>query len=461
MTDRPLHAVLRHVQKLATAQAADDLSDRDLLDRFVARRDEAAFAALVERHGAMVMSICRRALRHTHDAEDAFQAAFLVLARKAASIRHKDSLGSWLHGVAYHVATNLRRDLARRSAHEESLCEAGQADTAAEVIWREVRAAVDQELTRLPERFRAPLVLCYLDGRTRDEAARELGWGLGTLRGRLERGRELLRSRLGRRGLALAAPVLAAALSERAAAAGIRPALTAATLRAATGRGAAGLAPARAGALALGVLRTMSLAKLKVMALVLLAAALTVGTAALAFYGVRARHPHGEEDSLPPGAVAVPGGRGQSRDPAAPADAPADRSPQPGGLARPDPDPDVTEVAVVATQHFLTDMPEGFTPAHLRLLLTRLSPDLLAVEAPTNVTRPWDFAPTSWSGSPGPGRTGAGPPWCPWGGTSPAIRCSSRRCLPTSGHGAGGRPTSVRSRASSRRAPGSRRRAGS
>src|SRR5262245_21257726 len=126
MTDRPLHAVLRHVQKLATAQAADNLSDRDLLDRFVARRDEAAFAALVERHGAMVMSICRRALRHTHDAEDAFQAALLVLARKAASIRHKDSLGSWLHGVAYHVATNLRRDLVRRRAHDGPLCEAGQ-----------------------------------------------------------------------------------------------------------------------------------------------------------------------------------------------------------------------------------------------------------------------------------------------------------------------------------------------
>src|SRR5262245_44327760 len=192
MADQPLRSVLRHVQKLATAQAADNLSDRDLLERFVARRDEAAFAALVERHGPMVLSICRRALRHSHDAEDAFQAAFLVLARKAASIRHKDALGSWLHGVAYHVATNLRRGLARRRAHEVPLGEAIQADKAGEATWREVRTVFDEELARLPERFRAPLVLCYLEGRTRDEAAQELGWGLATLRGRLERGRELL-----------------------------------------------------------------------------------------------------------------------------------------------------------------------------------------------------------------------------------------------------------------------------
>jgi RNA polymerase sigma factor (sigma-70 family) len=372
MAGRPLHAVLHHVQKLAAAQAADPHSDRDLLDRFVARRDEGAFAALVERHGPMVLSICRRALRHSHDAEDAFQAAFLVLARKAASIRHKDSLGSWLHGVAYHVATNLRRGLARRRAHEVPLGEAGQAGTAVEATWREVRAVLDEELARLPERFRAPLILCYLEGRTRDEAAQELGWGLATLRGRLERGRELLRARLARRGLALAAPILAVALSERRAAAGIPPALAAATVRVATG-GATGLASARAGALALGVLRTMSWARLKVVALALLAGALTAGTAALVFVGVAARHPHGEESSLPPGAVAIQEDRGRPRDAGGPAD--------------------VTEVAVVATQHFLTDMPEGFTPAHLRVLLARLSPDVLAVEAPTNVTRPWDFAP--------------------------------------------------------------------
>jgi RNA polymerase sigma factor (sigma-70 family) len=382
MGERHLHAVLQHVRKLAAAPAANPPADRDLLDRFVARRDEAAFAALVERHGAMVLGICRRVLRHAHDAEDAWQAAFVVLARKAATIRSKDALGAWLHGVAYHVATNLRRDLARRGAHEVPLGEAGPAGAAGDVSWREVRAVLDEELARLPERLRAPLVLCYLEGRTRDEAARQLGWGLDTTRGRLERGRGLLRARLLRRGLALSAPLLAVALSEHAAQAGVCPVLVASTVRAATGGGAAQVASARVAELVTGELRAMSMARFKVVALVLLAAGgITACAAAIAYHASAVRPP-------------APGGPGpaQVAGDGRP-DAGSGQPSRPGGEPQPGPDAHLTEVAVVATQHFLTDMPDGFTPAHLRLLLARLSPDLLAVEAPTNVIRPWDFAP--------------------------------------------------------------------
>jgi RNA polymerase sigma factor (sigma-70 family) len=381
MGDRHLHAVLHHVRKLAAAPAANPPSDRDLLDRFVARRDEAAFAALVERHGAMVLGICRRVLRHAHDAEDAWQAAFLVLARKAATIRRKDALGAWLHGVAYHVATNLRRDLARRGAHEVPLREVGQADAAGDVTWRELRAVLDEELARLPERLRAPLVLCYLEGRTRDEAARQLGWGLGTIRGRLERGRRLLRARLRRRGLDLSALLVAAALSEHAAPAGVSPALVASTVRAATSVGAGGGA-AQVAELVTGALRAMSMARFKVVALVLLAAGgITACAGVIAYHAsaVRQPGPSGQDPAQVAGDGRPDAGSGQPS--------------RPGSAPQPRPDAHLTEVAVVATQHFLTDMPDGFTPAHLRLLLARLSPDLLAVEAPTNVVRPWDFAP--------------------------------------------------------------------
>src|SRR5262249_42690745 len=199
MAGRTPNAILQHIHKLVAAQTTQALSDRNLLDRFLARRDEAAFAALVERHGAMVLGVCRRVLRNAHDAEDASQAAFLVLARKAATIRKQESLASWLHGVAYHIAANLKREAARRRAREASRQGALQADATVEICWREMQGLLDEELARLPERYRSPLILCYLEGKTRDEAAQQLGWSLATLRGRLERARERLRAGLSRR----------------------------------------------------------------------------------------------------------------------------------------------------------------------------------------------------------------------------------------------------------------------
>jgi RNA polymerase sigma factor (sigma-70 family) len=214
MAKQPLNGVLQHLRKVAAVHASRELSDGELLERFVGARDEAAVTVLIERHGPMVHGVCRRALPNFHDAEDACQATFLVLARRAASIRKKTSLSTWLHGVAYRVVANMKRDHARRKARECGVDAPAPKDPAAEVSWREVQAILDEELQGLPERYRAPLILCYLECLTRDEAAQRLGLSSTTLHGRLERARDLLRKCLTRRGLTLAAVMSAAALGE-------------------------------------------------------------------------------------------------------------------------------------------------------------------------------------------------------------------------------------------------------
>jgi RNA polymerase sigma factor (sigma-70 family) len=291
MAEERLNGVLHEIRKLVGGERAGALSDRDLLDCFVGQHDEAAFAALVRRHGPMVFAVCRRVLRHAQDAEDACQAAFLVLARKAGSVRNRDSVGSFLHGVAYRVAVRLRRDVARRRAREAPLADAPERDTA-EVSWREVRTVLDAELRRLPERFQAPLLLCYLEGKTRDEAAVALGWSLGTLRGRLERGRELLRRRLARRGLSLSAALLAALLGKQACA-GPLPAAWEVRLVKTVLLAAAGQAPAsaRVAALAAGVMQAMCMSKLKTVAVVLAVALLGFGVALRTLGGLKAQPP--------------------------------------------------------------------------------------------------------------------------------------------------------------------------
>jgi RNA polymerase sigma factor (sigma-70 family) len=242
--------VLRHVRRLLAGQSTEPLPDHRLLQRFADHHDEDAFAALVERHGPMVLGVCRRILRQEQDAEDAFQATFLVLARKAACIRRREAVGPYLHKVAQRVALRVRAGAAGRSARERQASPRPSADPAAELTWRELQGVLDEELLRLPERYRAPLVLCCLQGKARDEAAHELGWSLGALKGRLERGRELLRRRLARRGLALSAVLLAGALTEGAGQAAVAAALASATTRAALLFTAGGVAPARVAALA-------------------------------------------------------------------------------------------------------------------------------------------------------------------------------------------------------------------
>src|SRR5262249_27172487 len=154
----PLDPIVRRLRRMAGADRLGELSDAELLERFVSTRDDAAVTALVRRHGPMVLGVCRRVLRHPQDAEDACQATFLVLLQKAGAIRRRASLASWLHGVARHLAAKVRD--ARRPAAEPADAAAAGLDPGADLTWRELRGALDAELQRLPERYRQPLVLC-------------------------------------------------------------------------------------------------------------------------------------------------------------------------------------------------------------------------------------------------------------------------------------------------------------
>jgi RNA polymerase sigma factor (sigma-70 family) len=192
--------------------------DEQLLRRFVGEGDQSAFAALVQRHGPLVLGVCRSVLRHEHDAEDAFQTTFLTLARSAGSIRRPGALACWLHGVAARVACKARTAAARRHLRESRAAQLPRLDAHDEISWRELRGIFHEELAHLPEKYRAPLLLCYWEGKTGDEAAAQLGCPAGTLKERLGRARQLLRRRLSRRGLGLPAALLATLLGRDASA---------------------------------------------------------------------------------------------------------------------------------------------------------------------------------------------------------------------------------------------------
>jgi RNA polymerase sigma factor (sigma-70 family) len=241
MSNGPAHLLAKHLHALSTAAQADRLPDGELLRCFVAGCDEDAFAALVRRHGPMVLRVCRRILHDSHDAEDVFQATFLVLNRKAGSLRRRDSVGCFLHGVAYRLALKARTQLAQQRLHEKrAVVEKQRVDPLAELTVREAQAILDEELVRLPEKTRAPLVLCCLEGETRDEAARILGWPAKLVKSRLEQGRERLRQRLSRRGLTLPAALVASLLAKESAPAALPAALVSTALhttRAGSGEG--------------------------------------------------------------------------------------------------------------------------------------------------------------------------------------------------------------------------------
>ena len=268
------------LRMLAVVQTLSGLSDDQLLDRFLDSRDEAAFTVLIERHGPMVLAVCRRSLTSRADVEDACQATFLVLARKAGSLRKKQSLAGWIHRVVCRVVADLKRQAARRQYHEQCLQALSPADPASEETKQERLAILDEELGRLPEGYRTPLVLCYLERLTRDTAAARLGLSPGSLHGRLERGRDLLRRRLSQRGVALSAVLAGAALSEGAA---LPPRMVIASAKAAAivaaGQSLTELVGPRALTLTREVLQTMVLAKLK------LGTAAVLGIALLALIG--------------------------------------------------------------------------------------------------------------------------------------------------------------------------------
>jgi RNA polymerase sigma factor (sigma-70 family) len=266
MAAHPLHRVLHHLRRLTRTPAADALSDSQLLQRFAQTREEAAFQTLVDRHGPMVLGVCRRLLADPHDADDAFQATFLVLIRKAEALTLWGSLASWLYGVAYRTALKARSEAARRRRYERQAAVDPQTDVAeSESAVPELRQVLDQELSRLPEKYRVPLVLCYLEGKTNEEAARLLGWPVGSMSRRLEKGRELLSVRLVRRGIGLSGSAIAAAMAESASSA-VPVALARATLQVAGLVVAGQAATASKPALVLmeGVLRQMAYSKVKV-----------------------------------------------------------------------------------------------------------------------------------------------------------------------------------------------------
>jgi RNA polymerase sigma-70 factor (ECF subfamily) len=272
----------RDLQILFSDGALGGLPDGPLLERYVCRRDEAVFEAIVRRHGPMVWGVCRRVLGDHHDAEDAFQATFLVLARKASSVVPREMLPNWLYGVACQTAMRARAGIFKRRGRERQVPEMPEPAADPRESWGgEALALLDEELGRLPEHYRAPIVLCDLEGRTHRQAAEQLGWPVGTVAGRLSRARALLAGRLARRGVALPAATLAVLLSQQAASAGMPVSLIASTARAASvfaaGQGAAGaVVSARAADLTEGVLKTMLLTKLKI------ATAVLVGLVALA-----------------------------------------------------------------------------------------------------------------------------------------------------------------------------------
>jgi RNA polymerase sigma factor (sigma-70 family) len=282
MTPRPLQSILHHLRRAVNGGQAGDPTDAELLDDFLRQRDERAFELLVWRHAAMVFAVCRRVLRDRQEAEDAFQATFLVFVRKAASIRQRDSVAGWLHRVAFRIAQRARGRAAKRPGPlpGEDVPDRESPDA---VLWRDLRPVLDEEINRLPEKYRRPFVLCCLEGNTNEQAARQLGCPKGTILSRLARGRERLRARLARRGLALSGSLLATMLIARASEAAAPAALVSTTVKAAipfaAGTAAASLVAARPAAWTEGVLKAMFMTKLEISAAVVLVLALA-GTGA-------------------------------------------------------------------------------------------------------------------------------------------------------------------------------------
>ncbi len=290
--------LMRQLRRAALLGGGGSLTDRQLLGRFLCSHDETAFEALMQRHGPMVLGVCRRVLGNSHDAEDAFQATFLVLVRKAEGIRRPDSLGNWLYGVAYRTALEARAAAARRRKKERQAADMAGHRVSQGDAGGELREVLDHELARLPDAYRTVVVLCDLEGKPQREAARLLGCPEGTVASRLSRARKLLASRLARRGFALARPALTAP---------VPPALAGSTLKAAAAVAAGQAAAAGAVSISVislteGVLKAMFLTKLKGMVPAVLAAGVLVGGLTVAAYP-----PWAAGQPQPP-AVVRPGG---------------------------------------------------------------------------------------------------------------------------------------------------------
>jgi RNA polymerase sigma factor (sigma-70 family) len=308
MVSDSLGTALQQVARLFATGTVAGMTDSQLIERFTGHRDELAFEALLARHGPMVLGICRRMLADAHDIEDAFQATFLVLVRRAHSLQRPDRLGPWLYGVAYRVAVRARARAARRRARERLGVEVAAVSSHRDAAVADMRRELDDEIERLPGTFRDALVLCYLQGMTHEQAAAQLGCPVGTVRSRLARGRDRLHTRLVRRGLAPTAGALAAALATEAASAAVPPALIRSTLQAAirfaAGGALAGSIPAAV--LAKGVLLAMTFSRIKLCVLAVLTAALVAGGAGVIIAQVGAPRP-ARPGPAPAAAAPAPG----------------------------------------------------------------------------------------------------------------------------------------------------------
>jgi RNA polymerase sigma factor (sigma-70 family) len=286
MATAQLGAVQRVLDRVRS-RVVDDHGDGELLHRWRRDRDQEAFAALVQRHGGLVLGVCRRVLRDPHAAEDAFQVTFLVLAKRADAVRPPGVLGPWLHGVAYRTALKARGRAFRRQQIEQDYAARQQERRGADAPRLErdadLRPVIDEQLNALPEKYRVPLVLCGVQGLGKAEAAERLGLPEGTVSSRLARGREMLRDRLTRRGVIVPAAAIAACLAPNALRAAVPTAL--ATSAAQVAVGVTPISPALL-TLSHEVLRTMTLVKFKLLAVVAFAVAITGG--GLGVYTVRA-----------------------------------------------------------------------------------------------------------------------------------------------------------------------------
>jgi RNA polymerase sigma factor (sigma-70 family) len=295
-------SILRQVRALADPRTAA-ASDAELLARFRARREEAAFAELLGRHGPMVLAVGRRLLGQDPEAEDVFQATFLLLARKAGAIRKPESVASWLHSVAQRLAVRARTQAARRQAHEEQAADMRRTGPRPNTAWQELQQLLDDALQQVPAKYRAALVLCYLEGKTQEEAAQQFGCAVGTVKSWLVRGRKLLQARLVRRGVVLSAGSLATALTASAASAAVPALLVQPTLAAAlqfgSGQTAAALVSARTAALVNTGLQLLVMGKLKAATPLLIALVLLCAGAAVAYQAAERGSERGIQPAQP------------------------------------------------------------------------------------------------------------------------------------------------------------------
>jgi RNA polymerase sigma factor (sigma-70 family) len=301
MAASQLSVVIQHLRRMVLLRDPVGFTDAQLLESFIQRREEAAFEAIVRRHGGMVMGVCRRILGSHHDAEDAFQATFLVLARKADSIARRESLAHWLYCVAYKTALKAKATSANRRLRERE-ANMPKPDAMPPADLHELHALLDSELSRLPEKYRVAVVLCDLEGKARKEAAEQLGCPEGTVASRLARARAMLAKRLAQRGVVLSGAVLAGEESLGIASGSVPAPLIATTSKAAmlyaAGQAATGIVSTKVAGLAAAVLQGMVLTKVKTVTLAIVIGLATLGGGLLTYPGPVAT-PAAAQDARP------------------------------------------------------------------------------------------------------------------------------------------------------------------